>query len=451
MNRIPHPAKFARGWLLVGVALIVLAAGLIMAWFAAAPALTRYVESDAFRAEMDEETSKALHLTGRFEALKCTGTWQVDTPRFAGSKGEKTIVSLEARGIRVIFNPWGIFLRRWQLDHIEIESAKVGIQVYEPKPEPKPLKPWYAIFLPDRAYLKEVVAQHADITWKLRGTTAGFHDTRLVVTPSGRDFEYRATGGTFRLPKIPSLNTQSLHLLVTKEKLTLYDLQLVPTGAAEGRLGLRATAGLKEDKRIGADLTFERVPVASWIPKSWDERFRGLATGKIHWEGENPKIESSHGEGEIRLDGARLAGAKILDQVATVTGREALKSLSFETFRASWKWRYPAGEIRDVAVEAKGVLRVEGWVAVDARKLSGLIELGVEREYLAWLPHATEEIFTRQRDGYWWTTVRLSGTLSAPREDLSERVKETIRESPGAMFSLLFRQAGQWLDHLFDD
>jgi hypothetical protein len=30
-------------------------------------------------------------------------------------------------------------------------------------------------------------------------------------------------------------------------------------------------------------------------------------------------------------------------------------------------------------------------------------------------------------------------------------VKETIKESPGAMFGLLFRQIGQWLDHAFDD
>ena len=44
------------------------------------------------------------------------------------------------------FNPWGIFLRRWQLDYIRIPSGKAEIQTYEPKPENKPPRPWYTIF-----------------------------------------------------------------------------------------------------------------------------------------------------------------------------------------------------------------------------------------------------------------------------------------------------------------
>ena len=67
--------------------------------------------------------------------------------------------SLDAHGIKARFNPWGVFLRRWQLDEIHIEGGEVGIQVYEPKPEPSPAKPWYHVFLPQRVYLKRVESE----------------------------------------------------------------------------------------------------------------------------------------------------------------------------------------------------------------------------------------------------------------------------------------------------
>src|SRR5205814_7831249 len=50
----------------------------------------------------------------------------------------------------ILFNPWGVFLRRWQLDDVRIDSGEVEIQTYTPKPEPSPAKPWFHIFLPQR-------------------------------------------------------------------------------------------------------------------------------------------------------------------------------------------------------------------------------------------------------------------------------------------------------------
>jgi hypothetical protein len=245
------------------------------------------------------------------------------------------------------------------------------------------------------------------------------------------------------------MDTESLHMLVTKDQLTLYDLELSPAGSKEGRLSMHAHAGLKEDKRIDGELAFERIPVASWIPKSWDGRFHGQAKGRVRWEGESAKLETSRGEGDVRMDGLRYADANILQQLATATGREELRTLHFETFHTSVKWKYPNVEIYDLEIEARGVLRVEGRITINSHKLGGKIELGVRAEYLAWLPKATEEIFTRSRDGYHWTTVHFSGTLGQPREDLSERVRETIKESPGAMLGLWFREAGAWLDRAF--
>ena len=103
---------------------------------------------------------------------------------------------------------------------------------------------------------------------------------------------------------------------------------------------------------------------------------------------------------------------------------------------------------KDIAVEEKGKFRVEGSISIDRRALKGAIQLGVTREHLDWLPNP-EEIFSRRHSGYLWTTVRLSGTIDQPKQDLSPRIIELFKESPGAYLQLLFREFEDWLSRTF--
>jgi hypothetical protein len=105
-------------------------------------------------------------------------------------------------------------------------------------------------------------------------------------------------------------------------------------------------------------------------------------------------------------------------------------------------------DIKDITIEEKGKFRIEGEVSVKRRLLRGTIKLGLTREYLDWLPNA-EEVFSRRSGGYLWADVRLSGTIDEPRQDLSQRIIELFKESPGAYLGLLFRQFGDWLKKTF--
>ena len=119
--------------------------------------LTSYIESDAFRAEMEKETAKGLHFaSGHYEPIKRTATWTAETAGFQAKDGWKTLRAVDARGITAKFNPWGVFNRLWCLDDVHIQGGEAEIQVYEPKPEPSPPKPWYAKYLlPERVYLNQ--------------------------------------------------------------------------------------------------------------------------------------------------------------------------------------------------------------------------------------------------------------------------------------------------------
>jgi hypothetical protein len=407
------------------------------------PQVTRYVESEAFRRELDKQTSKGLHFEGHYQAIRRTGFLTAETDGFTGQNGVKAFKTLSTGKVDAKFDPWGIFLRRWELDYIRIPSGKAEIQRYEPKPESKPPKPWYAIFLPERVHLEKVVCDSADVTWRLRGRQAGFFRTRLLITPYGRDFEYWASGGTMETGMVPDLALRQLHLLITKDRLTLYDLELAPNAESEGRIQVNGQAGLKQDKSLSATMRFSGIPVDPWIPESWASSLRGLAWGEVFWQGDDMTLESSSGRGSFRIEGGRVAGASFLDQASVVTGKKSIKEIKLSRCLLEFEWRYPRAEATRLEIEAEGAFSINGTVAVNSQSLSGSLQFGATRKYLEWLPQ-DQQIFTKERDGYLWTTVRLAGTLQEPREDLSPRLAALLKKSPGTAMGIFFRQIGDW-------
>jgi hypothetical protein len=246
----------------------------------------------------------------------------------------------------------------------------------------------------------------------------------------------------------PELYLRHAHLLGTKTLLTLYNIDLAPEEKNEGSIRGEGTAGMGKDRSIDFRANFERAPIRAWLPEKWKEHLRGSAFGGVHWTGENPKLESSSGEGSLRIRNARADNLPFLQKLAELAREKSFEHLELSDCSLNFLWRYPRIEIKDIAVEEKGKFKIEGAISIDRRSLTGTIQLGVTRQYLAWLPNA-EEIFDRQRSGYVWTTVHLSGTIDEPKQDLSPRIIELFKESPGAYLQLLFRQFEDWLKRTF--
>ena len=431
----------------VFVAFIVAAAGGAIAFMN--PRLTRYVESAAFRAELEKETAKGLHFpVGTYAPIRRTGFLSAAADRFRAQNGRKALSSIDARGITARFNPLGVFLRRWQLDEVHLNGGEVGIQTYEPKPEPSPSKPWYHVFLPDRVYLREVWSDPADVTWRFRNEKGGFFGTRLLITPHGRDFEYRATGGTMKGALIPDLPLRHTHLLITKTLLTLYELDLTPGPGTGGFIRGEGTAGTREDKTVDFKVKFEKAPLREWLPASWREHVSGVAAGNVHWSGKSPKLETSQVQGSLQIDDGRVRRLPFLEKLSAITGKKSMELLELNECSADVEWNSQKLEITNIAIEEKGKFRIEGTLSVREKSLSGAIQLGLASEYLEWLPNP-EEVFSTDRAGYRWTTVHLSGTIDQPGQDLSPRIIDALKESPSAFLSLIFRQVGEWLKDAF--
>jgi hypothetical protein len=436
-----------KGWAVAAVGILLIVGAIGIAWLN--PQLTNYIESDRFRGELEKETGKGLHFPeGHYAPIHRKGFLGAAADRFKADNGRKALRAIDAHGITARLNPWGVFLRRWQLDDVHIDSGEVEIQTYTPRPEPSPAKPWFHVFLPQRVYLKQVEANPADVTWHFRGEKGGFFGTDLVITPHGRDFNYQASAGTLKMALIPNLRLRDTHLLVTRKLLTLYNLDLQSDGDATGSIHAEGTAGTGEDRSVDFNFSFEHFPIQEWLPRQWRERVRGKASGKILWRGKNPKLESSAGEATLRVDGGSIIELPFLENLAKITNEKALERLTLSDCSFAVEWNYPKAEVKDIAIEQRGKFRAEGTIQVEKKALSGAIELGVTRHLLDWLAKP-EEVFPRQHDGYLWTTVHLSGTTDAPQQDLSPRIMEVLKENPGTALGLLLRQLGEWLKNAF--
>jgi hypothetical protein len=426
--------------------LIAIAAGVAVF---VSPLLTHYVEGNAFRIAMEEETAKGLHFPeAQYAPIRRIDLFTAQSDNFKADNGPKAMKSLDAHGITAKFDPLGVFLRQWRLDDVHVQSGDVEIQIYEAHPEPVKPKPWFAIFLPNRVYLKKIQSDQANITWRFRDEQAGFFGTQLLITPNGRDFEYVATGGQLKMAGIPDLDLRSTHLLITKTLLTLYDLDLASDSQSDESIRAQGHAGLSQDKTVDVKANFNSVPIRQWLPAEWKSRLKGSAFGDIHWTGKDPKLESSSGEGSLRIDNGRVDDVPLLNKLAELARKKSFERLDLNECSLAFSWRYPEIDIKDITIGEKGKFRIEGEISVKRRLLRGTIKLGLTREYLDWLPNP-EEVFSRRSSGYLWTDVHLSGTIDEPRQDLSQRIIELFKESPGAYLSLMFRQFGDWLKKTF--
>ncbi len=426
--------------------LLVIAAGVAVFF---SPLLTRYVEGDAFRVAMEEETAKGLHFPqARYAPIRRTGALTEQSDSFKADNGQKAMKSLDAHGITAKFDPWGVFLRQWRFTDVRVQSGDVEIQIYEANPEAVPSKPWFAIFLPNRVYLEKIESEQANITWRFRGQRAGFFGTHLLITPNDRDFEYVATGGRLKMVPVPDLDLRRTHILITKTLLTLYDLDLASDSRSDESIRVLGHAGLGQDKSIDVKADFNSVPIGQWLPAEWKDLLKGTAFGDIHWTGKDPKLESSSGEGSLRINNGRVDDVPLLNKLAELAQKKSFERLDLDECSLGFAWRYPEIEIKDITIEEKGKFRIEGEISIKRRLLRGTIRLGLTRGYLDWLPNP-EEVFSRRSSGYLWTDVHLSGTIDEPRQDLSQRIIELFKESPGAYLGLLFRQFGDWLKKTF--
>jgi hypothetical protein len=426
-------------WILIGVGLVILVAALTLA----SEKATAIVSGPGFRQMIDKETSKGLKFEAHYQPLSRVGLLGLHTDSFLGDHGRKTIVSIQANDISGWFNPFGIGLRRWQLDDLHIKAGTVWLQKTEATPgEPKgpPPIPWWAIFWPYRVHLEDIKVDDATVLFKLQDKESGLYHIFLEITPNGRDFEYDGRGGVFKTPMTPALNLEHVHLLIRKPRLycPIFVLGDDPDHPEE-QMSVTGDAGLQDDKSMHVNAKIQSLSVSPWLPENLRAHVLGRMSGDVDYHSTGTGLETAQASGSIAIADGVLHQLPALEQYFKSTGSPDPGDLHLQTCQSDVRWEQGAIMAENLQIECPGVFRLTGHFNIAKDKtLTGELRLGLTDAYLTWLPSAKTTIFTIDDGDYHTTVIELSGTLQKPHQDLSARVLKQVEKSPLVAAKLFF-------------
>lgn len=191
-----------------------------------------------------------------------------------------------------------------------------------------------------------------------------------------------------------------------------------------------------------ARLDIDKANVARILNADWKKRLTGELCGYVDMEGEFPAAWQA--AGSMKIINGKLEGLPILSDIE-LNGSAPYRTLTLE--EASCTLRYPYAEpelgIRDawlwdnINIRAKGgALLVKGRVLTGMDgSLSGALTIGIPARILAELGLSKSPFISQLFNapvavpGYVWLHVNLSGTLSAPQEDLSVRLATILPQA----------------------
>jgi len=419
-------------WWLRGLAAAPVAGALLMGggylW------LRSWLHGGDFRRMLAAEADQALAVTSEFGPFRWGGT-RMDTSSFTAA-GEGIVRSVDAEGLTVDVGLGGWWQGRWRIDEararrIEVELDATAAERVVDAPAAKADaasaagKPghWYDFLVPKEVALEQLEVGSSTLRVRTRGGTVGIAGTSWRVTPDGAKGSYRAEGadGTVRLPwkwaPPMALGRARLRYQGDTVFLTDADFRLYQSGRLD-LSGEMSAAG--EGYVFNGDL--RDVMCAEVLPEDWRQRLSGKVAADFSVEkGERGPLV----KGALELADGVLTAMPLLDSLSAYADTTRFRRLALEEGRTDFEWEDGALVLRDLRIASEGLVRLEGGLRVERdRRIDGRFRLGLVPGVLARIPGAETMVFTPGERGLLWTSLRVTGTLDDPEEDLTGRLVE---------------------------
>ncbi|MEZ5406112.1 MAG: hypothetical protein R3F23_08065 [Verrucomicrobiia bacterium] len=197
---------------------------------------------------------------------------------------------------------------------------------------------------------------------------------------------------------------------------------------------------------------FHLNSITTFLPKKLKTHLSGNAQGTVNWSGLKDDWEKGSGKGTLRVSQGKVIHLTLLKSLSRFLKDPTFLYLTFN--RASLQWeKSTEGEMHFSKIDlfAQDKCGLKGYFTLGSNKtLSGKLKIGLPPKSLRWLPEAETAVFKEKQDGLCWATVKLSGTLKKPQEDLSSQIKKVLFRHPLALLRLAFRGISWWLGNLLE-
>ncbi len=250
--------------------------------------------------------------------------------------------------------------------------------------------------------------------WKLRDTSA-----RAVRTQGSWSFSAR--GGTVGSAGLAPLELERVSATHSGSAWNIGGFAL-----RDGTTGALAGSATNDGGAWSGEFSWQDLDAAKWLPGDAATHFAGKMSG-------DAVLRDGVLQGKAKIAGGSMEKVPQMVQMASLFVGENWDRVPWDVFRFEFT-RQPDGRVEFTNLEAvspKGIaLHGAGHYAPDS--LVANLQLGVSGTNRPWLVAFVPSIFRAQKSGYFWTTVRVSGTPDAPVEDLTTRLVTAAATVPAA-------------------
>lgn len=394
--------------------------------------LNAYLESAAFRDMIAGITARQLKArNGEYMPFRFSGAAIYSEGFKAEGTAQAGFSDLGADQIRADVNLSGLWNHVWEIDQIGVQRVQVSLghtggpapaAQEEPAVAPaQPAKPSTGGFdwLPKKVDLRKIVIQETDLKWGENTAQYGsVKGATVTIAPDGEAWNIYCEGGSVFEKGGPALTIDQARLRYQRPSLFITDGQL--RNADGGTVAISGEVNF--DKELSVQARLGGIPVTPFLREDWRAKLKGNLFGDLNVQSPLPVQGTPQVSGSLSLAQGELEALPILDQIATFTQTQRFRRVTLT--KASANFTYNAGKttVTNFVADSEGLIRVEGGFIVANNYIDGTFQVGVTPSSLQWLPGSQEKVFTVSHDGYLWTTMRLSGPVDNPKEDLSPRL-----------------------------
>lgn len=420
------------GLVSIGVIIALFMPMLVMNW------VRGYLQEEAFRGKMEQFFGTQMRGEVSLAPLNWTGDEVTST-----EAGISTAGGWQARldGLRLGLD-WNAFRQgKWRVigtavDSLTLEKVATAVPLppveketfSEDVRESESVPSWLKRYLPTTSEVDGVRIDRVTLIhpgpWNLRDAKV-----RLSTWQQGENsIQAIAEGGIIETPILLPAQTVPMKLNLTRAstRLSREDLHLkeatfkwLDAGEITARGHLRPQEGSWE-----ASAHLVGFPLRECLTEDWRLRLSGNVEGDVNAGGSRtaaPVIT-----GSLALKEGVLTALPILDRLASYTGVERFKRLVLDIATTELRITNDTRQFDKIVLQSNGLLHVNGSLTVHGNQIDGAFLLGVTPETLKWIPGAQQHVFTSTNPvgpaGMLWTPLHITGTMQAPREDLSGRL-----------------------------
>ncbi len=460
MNIDPTPTaaarprrRSARGRPLLWVGAVFAVCG-VVGLFAVQAWLESYLKSDAFRLKAESAIGKALHAKAQLLPLQRQAS-VVSTEALALEGGTGAVFrSAKLQGVRAELDLSALWQRTWRVQHLDMQRLELALNPAAGSPpvagvgagaQAQPAaaegsasatslpegsaagsppvagaegQGWLVRLLPNRTHLAAIRTDRASVT---RGALQ-LLNARLSASPASAGWDLVLENGELRHPALPGIDLAEARLNVRPGQGALRRGRLLVKAGGQAALsGEWSPAGAEFHAQL------ENVAAEPFLPKWWQSRLRGALNGDVVFKQVPGGAEVL--SGTLHMSGGKLEALPLLSQLDSFLGTPRFRQVPLKKASVEFSRSGARTELRELDLDADGILRVRGTLVVDAGRLEGKMQLGIPPSVIQWLPPARTRIFGESRDGYVWVPFTVSGTVEQPEEDLTPRLAGALVET----------------------